>query len=121
MTTATMFETDIVTAVDARAPRLGGMAIGLAVAADILMGGPLTGAAMNPARWFGPAFVDAAERFLAEHGHLGQNHDDLRLASWAEAPRLFLGRIAPRLRAPAAIARPCMTACASGRPSRRRA
>jgi MIP family channel proteins len=43
------------TAVDARAPRLGGMAIGLAVAADVLMGGPLTGAAMNPARWFGPA------------------------------------------------------------------
>ena len=43
------------TAVDARAPRLGGIAIGLAVAADILMGGPLTGAAMNPARWFGPA------------------------------------------------------------------
>jgi len=43
------------TLVDARAPRLGGMAIGLAVAADILMGGPLTGAAMNPARWFGPA------------------------------------------------------------------
>jgi glycerol uptake facilitator-like aquaporin len=31
------------------------MAIGLAVAADIMMGGPLTGAAMNPARWFGPA------------------------------------------------------------------
>jgi aquaporin Z len=43
------------TAVDARGPKLGGMAIGLAVAADILMGGPLTGAAMNPARWFGPA------------------------------------------------------------------
>jgi MIP family channel proteins len=43
------------TAIDRRAPRLGGMAIGLAVAADILVGGPLTGAAMNPARWFGPA------------------------------------------------------------------
>ncbi len=43
------------TALDRRAPRLGGMAIGLAVAADILMGGPLTGGAMNPARWFGPA------------------------------------------------------------------
>ena len=43
------------TAVDPRAPKLGGMAIGLAVAADIMMGGPLTGAAMNPARWFGPA------------------------------------------------------------------
>jgi MIP family channel proteins len=43
------------TAIDKRAPKLGGMAIGLAVGADILMGGPLTGAAMNPARWFGPA------------------------------------------------------------------
>jgi glycerol uptake facilitator-like aquaporin len=31
------------TAIDRRAPRLGGMAIGLAVAADILVGGPLTG------------------------------------------------------------------------------
>jgi MIP family channel proteins len=45
------------TAIDARAPKLGGLAIGFAVAADILMGGPLTGAAMNPARWFGPAAV----------------------------------------------------------------
>jgi MIP family channel proteins len=43
------------TAIDARAPKIGGLAIGLAVAADIFMGGPLTGAAMNPARWFGPA------------------------------------------------------------------
>lgn len=43
------------TAVDARGPKLGGLAIGLAVGADILFGGPLTGAAMNVARWFGPA------------------------------------------------------------------
>src|SRR5918999_1452263 len=45
------------TAIDPRAPKIGGLAIGLAVAADIIMGGPLTGAAMNPARWFGPAIA----------------------------------------------------------------
>jgi MIP family channel proteins len=48
------------TAIDPRAPRLGGIAIGLAVAADILMGGPLTGAAMNPARWLGPAVASGS-------------------------------------------------------------
>jgi len=48
------------TAVDGRAPKLGGMAIGLSVTADVLMGGPLTGAAMNPARWFGPALAAGA-------------------------------------------------------------
>jgi MIP family channel proteins len=44
-------------AVDARAPKIGGLAIGLTVAIDIMFGGPLTGAAMNPARTFGPALV----------------------------------------------------------------
>lgn len=36
---------------------VGGFAIGLTIAVDIMIGGPLTGAAMNPARWFGPAVV----------------------------------------------------------------
>jgi aquaporin Z len=45
------------TAIDPRAPKVGGLVIGFAVAVDIMMGGPLTGAAMNPARWFGPAAV----------------------------------------------------------------
>ena len=43
------------TAVSPNAPRIAGFGIGLIVTADILIGGPLTGAAMNPARWFGPA------------------------------------------------------------------
>lgn len=45
------------TAIDPRAPKVGGLAIGFALAADILMGGALTGGAANPARWFGPAAV----------------------------------------------------------------
>jgi len=42
------------TAVDSRAPRIGGLGIGLAVLAAVLVAGNLTGAAMNPARAFGP-------------------------------------------------------------------
>lgn len=46
------------TAVDKRAPRgVFGAAIGLTVFMDILVGGGLTGAAMNPARALGPALV----------------------------------------------------------------
>ena len=56
---ATFFLTFVVfgTAVDPSAPKVGGFAIGLAVTADILAIGPLTGASMNPARSFGPAVV----------------------------------------------------------------
>ena len=45
------------TAVDPRAPKIGGFGIGLTIAADILIGGPISGASMNPARTLGPALV----------------------------------------------------------------
>jgi MIP family channel proteins len=47
------------TAVDDKGPwnKTAGFTIGLVIAFDILAFGPLTGAAMNPARWFGPALV----------------------------------------------------------------
>ena len=45
------------TAVDGRGPKLSGIAIGLVVAACILLAGPLTGASLNPARNFGPTLV----------------------------------------------------------------
>ena len=45
------------TAVDSRAPKCGALFIGLTVALDILMGGAISGAAMNPARHLGPALL----------------------------------------------------------------
>jgi aquaporin TIP len=47
------------TAVDARGAfkSIAGLAIGLTITMDVFMGGPLTGAAMNPARAFGPELV----------------------------------------------------------------
>jgi MIP family channel proteins len=45
------------TAVDVKAPAIGGFGIGLTVAFDILAIGPLTGASMNPARTFGPGLA----------------------------------------------------------------
>jgi glycerol uptake facilitator-like aquaporin len=45
------------TAVDKRSPKVGGLFIGLTITLDILAGGPISGASMNPARTFGPALV----------------------------------------------------------------
>ncbi len=45
------------TAVDHRAPKLGGFGIGLTLTVAILAIGGLTGASLNPARSFGPAFA----------------------------------------------------------------
>jgi aquaporin TIP len=47
------------TAIDPRGAfaKIAGFAIGLVLFFDILVGGPLTGAAMNPARAFGPTLV----------------------------------------------------------------
>ena len=42
---------------DARAARVGGLAVGAAVAAGVLVAGPLTGAGLNPARSFGPTLI----------------------------------------------------------------
>jgi MIP family channel proteins len=55
------------TAADAKGAfnKIAGFAIGLTVTMDILFGGPFTGAAMNPARAFGPAL---AGRHWQNHG-----------------------------------------------------
>lgn len=46
------------TAVDNRTPKVvAGLCIGLTITMDVLAGGTVSGAAMNPARWFGPALV----------------------------------------------------------------
>lgn len=52
------------TAIDFRAPKMGGLFIGLTVALDILAGGPLSGAAMNPARYLGPALMGGGLKYF---------------------------------------------------------
>src|SRR5260370_19458492 len=60
------------TIIDRRAPRLGGLAAGLAQAGIVLIGFNITGGAANPARWFGPAVweytvVSLKENTFADH------------------------------------------------------
>ncbi len=45
------------TIVDPAGPKVGGFGVGVALWMGVLAGGPLTGAALNPARAFGPALV----------------------------------------------------------------
>ena len=45
------------TAIDKRGSFAAGFPIGLTISSVILVIGPMTGAALNPARWFGPALV----------------------------------------------------------------
>ncbi len=65
------------TAVDERgkAVKIGGLGIGLTVTFDILAGGAVTGASMNPARSFGPALV---HQFTG-----GEGAFDLHWCYWA--------------------------------------
>lgn len=83
------------TAIDRRAPRLGGLFIGLSVTMGILVAGPLTGAALNPARHLGPALVAGGE-FVAQAWiyWLGP------LAGGALAALLYRGVIEERVETP---------------------
>lgn len=73
-------------AVDSRAPGgFAGVAIGIVVAADIMVVGPLTGASMNTARSFGP--------FIAETILGGKNADGTAIADWAKFPIYIIGPI----------------------------
>jgi aquaporin Z len=46
------------TAIDRRTPKaIAGLAIGLTITMGVFAGGAVSGAAMNPSRWFGPAIV----------------------------------------------------------------
>lgn len=45
------------TAVDSRSPQIAGFGIGLTLAASILVGGPISGASLNPARTFGTGLI----------------------------------------------------------------
>lgn len=89
--------------VEAGAERLAASALARPqVAARLTAAGPAPSRDELSALAGGPEFVAELDDYLTQHGHLGQNHDDLTLASWAEEPDVFLGKLAKRLRQPAA-------------------
>jgi len=51
------------------ASRLACLWLGLLLAAETIVASPYTGAAVNPARWFGPAMWDRIHNDLALHYH----------------------------------------------------
>ena len=51
-------------AVDNKAGKLAGLAIGSTLFVCILAGGPLTGASLNPARSFGPMVISGNFQFI---------------------------------------------------------
>lgn len=48
------------TIIATNAPRIGGFGVGLTLIPAMMLGGPLTGAAANPARAFGPAIISGS-------------------------------------------------------------
>jgi glycerol uptake facilitator-like aquaporin len=61
------------TLIDRRAPKLGGVGLGMAQVAVVLFGFHLTGAAANPARWFGPAVWQSSLAELQASRPLGDH------------------------------------------------
>ena len=57
---------------DRRAPRLGGLMVGLAQSAAILFGSRFTGGSANPARWFGTALWQATVSGATPPSWLGE-------------------------------------------------
>jgi glycerol uptake facilitator protein len=73
-------------AVDGRAPGgFAGVAIGIVVAADIMVTGPIAGASMNTARSFGPFLVDTLFG--------SKNAAGAATADWAKFPIYIIGPI----------------------------
>jgi rifampicin phosphotransferase len=57
---------------------------------------------MPAARPEAAEFLEALDAFLARHGHLGQNWDNLAEASWVEEPHILMAEIAKRASEPPA-------------------